>query len=125
MIFPLNKYKNIKYIKIKHLEKWNLRKIYFASVNNVAPTNLVDKTITSSIINPIGLVIIPFVSESGTTGSLSAGALGFAQYESSWDTAPSTYAPLSLTNLSVYLGVRRWLMKFLTIPTKTFYIRCL
>jgi len=38
---------------------------------------------------------------------LTAAALGFAQYESPWDTAPSTSAPISLTNLSVSLGGKK------------------
>ena len=95
------------YINANRAKQIIYEKIYFSSVNNIAPTNIVDKTITSSIINPIGLVIIPFVSKSGATGSLSAGALGFSQYESPWDTAPSTSAPISLTNLSVSLGGKK------------------
>ena len=96
------------YINANRAKQIIYEKIYFAIVNNIAPTNIVDKTITSSIINPIGLVIIPFVSKSGATGSLSTGgALGFSQYESPWDTAPSTSAPISLTNLSVSLGGKK------------------
>jgi hypothetical protein len=96
------------YINANRAKQIIYEKIYFASVSNIAPTGLVDKTITSSITNPIGLVIVPFVSKSGATGSLSAGgALGFAQYESPWDTAPSTSAPISLTNLSVSLGGKK------------------
>ena len=95
------------YINANRAKQIIYEKIYFASVSNIAPTGLVDKTITSSITNPIGLVIVPFVSKSGATGSLTAGALGFAQYESPWDTAPSTSAPISLTNLSVSLGGKK------------------
>ena len=36
-------------------------------------------------------------------GALTA-ALPFAQYESPYDTAPSTSAPLSITNISISLG---------------------
>jgi hypothetical protein len=95
------------YINANRAKQIIYEKIYFASVSNIAPTGLVDKTITSSITNPIGLVIVPFVSKSGNTGTLTAGALGFAQYESPWDTAPSTSAPISLTNLSVALGGKK------------------
>jgi hypothetical protein len=96
------------YINANRAKQIIYEKIYFASVNNVPSSGLVDKTITSSIKNPIALVIVPFVSKSGNTGSLLAGgALGFAQYESPWDTAPSTGAPLSLTNLSVSLGGKK------------------
>ena len=95
------------YINANRAKQIIYEKIYFASVSNIAPTGLVDKTITSSITNPFGLVIVPFVSKSGATGSLSAGALGFSQYESPWDTAPSTNGPLSLTDISVSLGGKK------------------
>jgi hypothetical protein len=95
------------YINANRAKQIIYEKIYFASVSNIANGNIVDKTITASITNPIGLVIVPFVSKSGAVGSLSAGALGFAQYESPWDTAPSTSAPISLTNLSVSLGGKK------------------
>jgi len=95
------------YINANRAKQVVYEKIYFASVTNIPSAGLVDKTITSSIKNPIGLVIVPFVSKSGNTGSLSGGALGFAQYESPWDTAPSTGAPLSLINLSVSLGGKK------------------
>ena len=48
-----------------------------------------------------------FLSKSGTGGSFGANVLGFAQYESPWDTAPSTGAPISLTNFSVSLGGKK------------------
>jgi hypothetical protein len=95
------------YINANRAKQIIYEKIYFASVNNVASTGLVDKTITASIKNPIGIVIIPFVSKAGTGNSIGATALGFAQYESPWDTAPSTSAPLSLTGLSVSLGGKK------------------
>ena len=68
---------------------------------------MIDKTISNSIKNPIALIIFPFVSKAGTGGVLGANALGFAQYESPWDTAPSTSAPLSITGLSVSLGGKK------------------
>ena len=79
-----------------------------------------DKTITSSITNPIGLVIVPFVSKSGTGGSLGANALGFAQYESPWDTAPSTGAPISLTGISVSLGGKKVISEVLNYTYENF-----
>jgi hypothetical protein len=81
-------------------------KIIFASVLNVPSGGLLDKTISSSILNPIGLIIVPFVSKAGTSTLLST-ALGFCQYESPWDTAPSTNGPLSLTDISVSLGGKK------------------
>ena len=52
-------------------------------------------------------------------GSLAA-ALGFAQYESPWDTAPSTSAPLSLTGLSVSLGGKKVISEVLNYTYENF-----
>jgi hypothetical protein len=65
--------------------------------------HLFDKIITSSIKNPIAVVIIPYIAKNIAGGGVTA-ALPFGQYESPYDTAPSTGAPLSLTNISVTLG---------------------
>ena len=94
------------YINANRSKQIIYEKIIFASVLNVTSGGLIDKTISSSILNPIGLVIIPFVSKAGTSTLLST-ALGFGQYESPWDTAPSTNGPLSLTDISVSLGGKK------------------
>jgi hypothetical protein len=92
------------YINDNRAKKIIYEKIFYNSSLSVGLSSNINKTITNSVKNPIGLVIIPFVSKAGAAGALSAAALGFAQYESPWDTAPSTGAPLSITNLSVSLG---------------------
>ena len=94
------------YVNANRSKQIIYEKIIFASVLNVPSGGLMDKTISSSIVNPIGLVIIPFVSKAGTSTLLST-ALGFGQYESPWDTAPSTNGPLSLTDISVSLGGKK------------------
>ena len=94
------------YINANRSKQIIYEKIIFASVLNVSAGTTLDKTISSSILNPIGLVIIPFVSKAGTSTLLST-ALGFGQYESPWDTAPSTNGPLSLTDISVSLGGKK------------------
>jgi len=64
--------------------------------------------IQSGIKNPISVLIIPFISSTCgskvTAGALAGPNFGFNQYGSPYDTSPSTYAPISLTNLSVTLG---------------------
>ena len=65
----------------------------------------INKTITNSVKNPIALVIVPFVSKAGT-GNAIVNALNFAQYESPWDTAPSTGAPLSITGLFHWVVIK-------------------
>ena len=91
------------YITANRSKQIIYEKIIFASVLNTSAGGTIDKTISSSILNPIGLVIVPFISKAQTSSLLST-ALGFGQYESPWDTAPNTNGPLSLTDISVSLG---------------------
>jgi hypothetical protein len=65
--------------------------------------------VQSGIKNPLGILIVPFISSGQnrlSNGAASGGqtTLGFSQYQSPFDTAPATNAPLSLTNLQVSLG---------------------
>ena len=94
------------YVNANRSKQIIYEKLIFASVLSVSSGGLIDKTISSSILNPIGLVIVPFVSKAGTS-TLLAASLGFAQYESPWDTAPATNGPLSLTDISVSLGGKK------------------
>jgi hypothetical protein len=94
------------YINANRSKQIIYEKIIFASNLNVPAGGLMDKTISSSILNPIGLIIVPFISKAATSTILSA-ALGFCQYESPWDTAPATNGPLSLTDISVSLGGKK------------------
>ena len=91
------------YVNANRAKKIVYEKILYNSSLTVGIGSGINKTITNSVKNPIALVIIPFVSKAGT-GNAITNALGFAQYESPWDTAPSTGAPLSITGLSVSLG---------------------
>ena len=91
------------YVNANRAKKIVYEKILYNSSLTVGIGGGINKTITNSVKNPIALVIIPFVSKAGT-GNAITNALGFAQYESPWDTAPSTGAPLSITGLSVSLG---------------------
>ena len=95
------------YVNANRAKKMVYEKVYYATNMSVASGGMIDKTISNSIKNPIALIIFPFVSKAGTGGVVGANALGFAQYESPWDTAPSTSAPLSITGLSVSLGGKK------------------
>ena len=93
------------YITANRAKKIVYEKILYNSSLTVGIGGGINKTITNSVKNPIALVIIPFVSKAGTGNAITAGSpLNFAQYESPWDTAPATGAPLSITGLSVSLG---------------------
>jgi hypothetical protein len=91
------------YTNANRAKKIVFEKILYNSSLTVGVGSGINKTITNSVKNPIALVIVPFVSKAGIGNALAA-ALNFAQYESPWDTAPSTGAPLSITGLSVSLG---------------------
>ena len=95
------------YINANRAKKIVFEKIYYANNVSISSGSQIDKTISNSIKNPIALVIVPFISKAASGGVLGANALGFAQYESPWDTAPSTSAPLSITGISVSLGGKK------------------
>lgn len=76
----------------------------FNQYNSIPAGGTFSQLVQSGIRNPIALCVVPFIS--GTTPTLVGGAtqLGFSQYASPFDTSPSSYAPISLTNLQVALG---------------------
>jgi hypothetical protein len=78
-------------------------KILYASSTGITIGAQIDKIITSSIKNPIAVLIVPYLAKNLAGGAITT-ALPFAQFESPFDTAPATGAPLSLTNISVTLG---------------------
>jgi len=99
----LDNQSDTEYANANRAKKVIYEKILFANSLSVSVGSQIDKIITSSIKNPIAVVIVPFVAKNVLNGALTA-ALPFAQYESPYDTAPSTSAPLSITNISISLG---------------------
>ena len=91
------------YANANRAKKVVYEKILFANSLSIASGSQIDKIITSSIKNPIAVVIIPYIAKNVAGGGVTA-ALPFGQYESPYDTAPATSAPLSLTNISITLG---------------------
>jgi len=68
-----------------------------------------NQIIQSGIVNPTGILIIPFLSGStngrlDTTTVFATPIVTFQQYSSCFDTAPATTSPISLTQLNVSLG---------------------
>jgi hypothetical protein len=82
--------------------------ILYNQYTNISAGAAWSNLIQSGIKNPISVLIIPFISSQCnvkiTSGALAGSVLGFSQYGSPYDTSPSSYAPISLTNLSVTLG---------------------
>jgi hypothetical protein len=99
----LDNQSDTEYANANRSKKVIYEKVLFANSLSVSVGSQIDKIITSSIKNPIAVVIVPFVAKNVLNGALTA-ALPFAQYESPYDTAPSTSAPLSITNISISLG---------------------
>ena len=82
--------------------------VLFNQYTNITPGQAFSQLVQSGIKNPVAVVIVPFISSTcgvGTNNSIASGIpLGITQYGNPFDTSPSTYAPISLTNLSVTLG---------------------
>lgn len=76
----------------------------FNQYNSIPAQGTFSQLVQSGIRNPLAVCVIPFIS--GTTPTLvgGAGQLGFSQYASPFDTSPSSYAPLSLTQFQVAIG---------------------
>ena len=100
----LDNQSDTEYANANRAKKIVYEKILYANSTGITIGGQIDKIITSSIKNPIAVVIIPYLAKNLTGGTALTTALPFAQYESPYDTAPSTGAPLSITNISVTLG---------------------
>ena len=100
----LDNQSDTEYANANRAKKIVYEKILYANSTGIGIGNQIDKIITSSIKNPIAVVIIPFIAKNLAGGLALSAALPFAQYESPYDSAPSTGAPLSITNISITLG---------------------
>ena len=100
----LDNQSDTEYANANRAKKVVYEKILYANSLGIGIGSQIDKIITSSIKNPIAVVIIPFLAKNLAGGLALSTALPFAQYESPYDTAPSTGAPLSITNISITLG---------------------
>ena len=72
--------------------------------NNIGSGSSFAQLVQSGIRNPIAIVIVPLIASAQVTSLGGSTPFGFSQYGSPLDTCPATFAPLSLTNLSVTLG---------------------
>lgn len=71
---------------------------YFNQISAVGAGSNWSQLIQSGITNPYALIVIPYI---GTTVT---GMAGMSQYQSPFDTAPATGAPIVLEELQVQLG---------------------
>lgn len=73
------------------------RNYYYNQINNIGAGGNYSQLIQSGIVNPHALIVIPYISKDQE-------GMGFYQWQSPFDTAPATGAPLILDTLSVSLG---------------------
>ena len=92
-----------KYITENRAKQVIYERVIFTTTNAIGTSGLEQKTLCASVKYPIGLLCVPLISKASTGGAIAA-KLGFAQYESPWDTCPATAAPINLTNIIVNLG---------------------
>jgi len=98
-----------KYITENSAKEIVFENFIFNQYNGIGAGSSFSQLVQSGIKNPLGILIVPFISSGQnrlSNGAASGGSttLGFSQYQSPYDTAPASNAPLSLTNLSVSLG---------------------
>jgi hypothetical protein len=71
---------------------------YFNQISGVGVNSNWSQLIQSGITNPYALIVIPYIATTTT------GMSGMSQYQSPFDTAPATGAPIILEELQVQLG---------------------
>lgn len=71
---------------------------YFNQINTVGAGTNYSQLIQSGITNPYALIVVPYI------GTTTIGMNGMSQYQSPFDTAPATGAPIILEELQVQLG---------------------
>jgi len=96
--------RSVAYVSENRQKSCVYEQFIFNQYNSIASQGTFSQLVQSGIRDPLALCVIPFISN--TTPTLVGGAtqLGLTQYGSPFDTSPSSYAPISLTNLQVTLG---------------------
>ena len=94
--------------------------VIFNQYNSIGAGTSFSQLVQSGIKNPIGVCIIPLIGTGTITTVGAAGTLGFDQFQSPYDTCPSTYSPISLVNLQVSLGGQNVLQSTLYYSFETF-----
>ena len=69
---------------------------------NITAGSTINQLASSGIVNPLGILIVPFISPS--SNGVANVSSNLTQYGSPFDSAPLTTAPISLTNLQVAIG---------------------
>jgi hypothetical protein len=90
--------KALTYSRANQAKNVVFKNYYFNQINTVGGGNTYSQLIQSGVTNPYALIVVPYI------GSTAVGMNGMSQYQSPFDTAPATGAPIILDNLQVQLG---------------------
>ena len=93
------------------------RTMLFNNDTNVGSGANFSRLLNAGIKNPVGLLIIPLVAKGLYNNGINSTAVAnnFSQYQSPFDTAPSTLSPLSLIDVNASIGgvnVRQAVMSY-------------
>jgi hypothetical protein len=111
-LIKLDPAKAAQYIEENRAKQCVFENVLFNQYNTIPAGGTFSQLVQSGIKNPLGILMIPLIS--GTTvvantstagGAVTLGSIaGGEQWQSPYDTCPSTFAPISLVNLQVALG---------------------
>lgn len=76
----------------------------FNQYNAIPAQGTFSQLVQSGIRNPLALCVIPLISTTTPVVVGGSAQIGFTQYGNPYDTCPSTFASISLTNFSVTIG---------------------
>ena len=102
------------YILNNRAKKCIYRTILTNQYNNISAGGNFNQLISSGIVHPTGVLIVPYVS------SQASFSLGDFAFKSPFDTAPADGHPLSLTNLQVSIGGQNILQSVLNYNYESF-----
>jgi len=102
------------YILTNRAKKCIYRTVLTNQYNNISGGANFNQLISSGIVHPTGVLIIPYVS------SQASFSLGDFAWKSPFDTVPGDAHPLSLTNLQVSIGGQNVLQSVLNYNYETF-----
>jgi hypothetical protein len=103
-----------KYIISNRAKKCIFRNILTNQYNNITGGGNFNQLISSGVVHPTGILIIPYVS------SQASFSLGDFAWKSPFDTVPSDGHPLSLTSLQVTIGGQNVLQSVLNYNYESF-----
>lgn len=112
------------YLSENHAKKIVYSSVLFNTFNNISSGATFSGLVQAGVSNIRGVLVLPFVSNTiygAANAAAITGVSTFSQFQSPFDTAPATNAPLSLINLQVMVGGVNQLMNTLNYSFENFY----